>query len=158
MEPDLAGKITGMLLEMSEGDVIAIIEDKMACQEKVCPTPRCCPVPEKGTSSKPVCNSNLCLGSWVRMPVLVLFVKVCHFRAFASTFHHLKVPPLKCEEYSNMFNHRPFTWLMVFAQHVLSAVPDIYQSGHHNQALIVKVLSRCVAGQHTAFGASSDIV
>lgn len=38
MEPDLAGKITGMLLEMSEGDVIAIIEDKMACQEKVCST------------------------------------------------------------------------------------------------------------------------
>lgn len=37
MEPDLAGKITGMLLEMTEGDVIAIIEDKMACQEKVCP-------------------------------------------------------------------------------------------------------------------------
>lgn len=35
MEPDLAGKITGMLLEMSEGDVIAIIEDKMACQDKV---------------------------------------------------------------------------------------------------------------------------
>ena len=35
MEPDLAGKITGMLLEMSEGDVIGIIEDKMACQEKV---------------------------------------------------------------------------------------------------------------------------
>lgn len=35
MEPDLAGKITGMLLEMTEGDVIAIIEDKMACQEKV---------------------------------------------------------------------------------------------------------------------------
>lgn len=37
MEPDLAGKITGMLLEMSEGDVIGIIEDKMACQEKVWP-------------------------------------------------------------------------------------------------------------------------
>ena len=35
MEPDLAGKITGMLLEMSEGDVIAIVEDHMACQEKV---------------------------------------------------------------------------------------------------------------------------
>ena len=58
MEPDLAGKITGMLLEMSEGDVIAIIEDKMACQEKVYPTPRFCPVPEKGASSKPVCKSN----------------------------------------------------------------------------------------------------
>ena len=36
MEPDLAGKITGMLLEMSEADVIAIIEDRMACQDKVC--------------------------------------------------------------------------------------------------------------------------
>ena len=36
MEPDLAGKITGMLLEMSEGDVIAIIEDHVACQDKVC--------------------------------------------------------------------------------------------------------------------------
>lgn len=35
MEPDLAGKITGMLLEMSEADVIAIIEDRMACQDKV---------------------------------------------------------------------------------------------------------------------------
>ncbi|KAA6418584.1 MAG: poly(A) binding 8 [Trebouxia sp. A1-2] len=35
MEPDLAGKITGMLLEMSEGDVIAIIEDHVACQDKV---------------------------------------------------------------------------------------------------------------------------
>ena len=35
IEPDLAGKITGMLLEMSEGDVIGIIEDHMACQEKV---------------------------------------------------------------------------------------------------------------------------
>lgn len=41
MEPDLAGKITGMLLEMSEGDVIAIIEDHMACQEKVCSCGRC---------------------------------------------------------------------------------------------------------------------
>lgn len=37
MEPDLAGKITGMLLEMSEGDVIAIIEDHVACQDKVFP-------------------------------------------------------------------------------------------------------------------------
>lgn len=35
MEPDLAGKITGMLLEMSEGDVVGIIEDHMACQDKV---------------------------------------------------------------------------------------------------------------------------
>jgi len=35
MEPDLAGKITGMLLEMSEGDVTAIIEDHVACQDKV---------------------------------------------------------------------------------------------------------------------------
>ena len=92
------------------------------------------------------------------MPVLVLLVKVCRVRASASMFHDLKVPPSKCEEYSNMFNHRPLTWLMVLAQHVLSAVTDIYQSSHHNQALIVKVLFRCVAGQHTAFGASSDIV
>ncbi len=36
MEADLAGKITGMLLEMSEADVIAIIEDHVACQDKVC--------------------------------------------------------------------------------------------------------------------------
>ena len=35
MEPDLAGKITGMLLEMTEGDVVGIIEDHMACQDKV---------------------------------------------------------------------------------------------------------------------------
>lgn len=33
-EPN-AGKITGMLLEMSEGDVISIIEDRHACEEKV---------------------------------------------------------------------------------------------------------------------------
>ena len=59
MEPDLAGKITGMLLEMSEGDVISIIEDKMACQEKVCPTCSLWPLTNPVTSSKPACNSNL---------------------------------------------------------------------------------------------------
>ena len=35
IEADLAGKITGMLLEMSEADVISIIEDHSACQDKV---------------------------------------------------------------------------------------------------------------------------
>ena len=35
LDADLAGKITGMLLEMSEADVISIIEDRQACEEKV---------------------------------------------------------------------------------------------------------------------------
>lgn len=36
-EPN-AGKITGMLLEMNEAEVINIIEDRQACEEKVCPS------------------------------------------------------------------------------------------------------------------------
>ena len=35
MDNDNAGKITGMLLEMTEADVISIIEDRQACEEKV---------------------------------------------------------------------------------------------------------------------------
>lgn len=35
MDADHAGKITGMLLEMSEADVIRIFEDRQACEEKV---------------------------------------------------------------------------------------------------------------------------
>lgn len=35
MDSDNAGKITGMLLEMTEADVISIIEDRQACEEKV---------------------------------------------------------------------------------------------------------------------------
>ena len=35
IDADLAGKITGMLLEMNEADVVGIIEDRQACEEKV---------------------------------------------------------------------------------------------------------------------------
>ena len=55
MEPDLAGKITGMLLEMSEGDVIAIIEDHVACQDKVCCICSPVAVATSHTSEAPAC-------------------------------------------------------------------------------------------------------
>ena len=35
LEPQLAGKITGMLLEMSEGEVLHMLEDQTACRSKV---------------------------------------------------------------------------------------------------------------------------
>lgn len=85
MEPDLAGKITGMLLEMSEGDVIGIIEDKMACQEKVCPRwHRHWHLSIHAGLSfgavtdvvLTVCSGNLCLQGWARVnvPTVMLFV------------------------------------------------------------------------------------
>ena len=35
LEPDLAPNITGMLLELPESEVIALIGDQLACQDKV---------------------------------------------------------------------------------------------------------------------------
>jgi len=35
LEPALAGKITGMLLEVEEADVLAMLDNNMACQDKV---------------------------------------------------------------------------------------------------------------------------
>ncbi|DBA98821.1 hypothetical protein WJX77_006309 [Trebouxia sp. C0004] len=34
-EPNLAPKITGMLLEMPESEIIILIEDQLACRDKV---------------------------------------------------------------------------------------------------------------------------
>ena len=47
LEPQLAGKITGMLLEMSEGEVLHMLEDQAACRSKVGgPNTPCMPVVE----------------------------------------------------------------------------------------------------------------
>jgi hypothetical protein len=35
LEPALASKITSMLLEMAESEIIALLEDQLACQDKV---------------------------------------------------------------------------------------------------------------------------
>ena len=42
LEPALASKITGMLLEMPESEVIALIEDQLACTDKVHAPLSCC--------------------------------------------------------------------------------------------------------------------
>ncbi len=35
LEPALASKITGMLLEMAESEIVALLEDQLACRDKV---------------------------------------------------------------------------------------------------------------------------
>ena len=35
LEPALACKITGMLLEMAESEIMALLQDQLACQDKV---------------------------------------------------------------------------------------------------------------------------
>ena len=86
LEPDLAPNITGMLLELPESEVIALIGDQLACRDKVHAPLSCCSCQ---LSAMLACWSCLlphvhCLLANIRLSA---YLSMCLFVCLFNIFH-----------------------------------------------------------------------